>query len=652
MKEIKQAVFNHLKMNSHGALLITGRWGAGKTYYLKNELFNEIEADKKLDFTPLMISLFGENDIKRLNTKIVQELYSLKGDSIFKTTNIFNGIKKLSNALPYFKKFVDPDELINLVGGSVFELLKTNKIALFFDDLERMGEGLKINDFLGYANDLSENKGCKIIIVANEEEINKKNDFNYKEKTISKTIVFSPDKKQVFNNVRQGYKSEKKVFDFLVDNEDFFIETLDPSPADIYDSLSALSNKHVEELSKDFDNIRSLKLALEHFKEAFSLVEIEEGAPYQITLKKFYNLWCFCLSVTIEMRKPDGLAYNKTKEIDELRQFYISLDLVLNNNKSDTSDDEELSFEEKFKKKYFERIGQPYFFYETLYNFITAGISIDKVKLNLDLNQNFKLEDNKVSPQYEVYQEFMSVKRSQFLNEEFPKKLDALFNYTNEGLYQEYTEYVNNAVYLLGFKEYFEIPKSKGEIIDAISTGINTLTDRIGYNQKWEMEKDLFSDFKETPEVHAIIDYINEIVEHNKKGFVEKEVELLEAQLLNSPLEFRSTFLKDKNLGVLTQWNPIFKYFNPKKIIERIQNWEAQDIAIFSNILDKRYLKTGDISRLDEEFENVLEVLDFIIAYKPPKKNYSNYYLENSLLPTAEKVKLRIQESQKYKEGI
>src|SRR5690606_35484281 len=139
-----------------------GHWGAGKTYYIKKTLFPKILSDTKLGFTPLMISLFGENDPKKISTKIIQELYSFKGGSKIKSKSIINSLKKLSETIRYIKKYVDTDEVINLLGSGIFNLLKAEKIVLFFDDLERLGTGFKVDDFLGYVNDLSENKGCKI----------------------------------------------------------------------------------------------------------------------------------------------------------------------------------------------------------------------------------------------------------------------------------------------------------------------------------------------------------------------------------------------------------------------------------------------------------------------------------------------------------
>lgn len=56
MNSITAAIMNYFNMRSQGALLISGEWGCGKTYYLNNELIKEFE---KSGITPVVVSLFG-----------------------------------------------------------------------------------------------------------------------------------------------------------------------------------------------------------------------------------------------------------------------------------------------------------------------------------------------------------------------------------------------------------------------------------------------------------------------------------------------------------------------------------------------------------------------------------------------------------------
>lgn len=72
---LTQGILNYLKMDSSGAFLLTGTWGCGKTYYIKNELFPAIEKMKEnaCSFIPIMVSLYGIENLADLPKRIVTE---------------------------------------------------------------------------------------------------------------------------------------------------------------------------------------------------------------------------------------------------------------------------------------------------------------------------------------------------------------------------------------------------------------------------------------------------------------------------------------------------------------------------------------------------------------------------------------------------
>ena len=60
---------------------------------------------------------------------------------------------------------------------SIKEELKNENIILIIDDLERKSENISIRELLGFIETLSQIKGIRILLVANEEMISKKDDF-------------------------------------------------------------------------------------------------------------------------------------------------------------------------------------------------------------------------------------------------------------------------------------------------------------------------------------------------------------------------------------------------------------------------------------------------------------------------------------------
>ena len=58
---VTQSIFSYLDMQTNGALLLTGDWGSGKTYFIKNFVFPLI-SEKKDCPVPIMVSLYGVVD--------------------------------------------------------------------------------------------------------------------------------------------------------------------------------------------------------------------------------------------------------------------------------------------------------------------------------------------------------------------------------------------------------------------------------------------------------------------------------------------------------------------------------------------------------------------------------------------------------------
>ena len=54
------------------AIMLTGEWGSGKTYYIENELIPFLQDDKKNKC--VVISLYGLEDISEISKSIYMEL--------------------------------------------------------------------------------------------------------------------------------------------------------------------------------------------------------------------------------------------------------------------------------------------------------------------------------------------------------------------------------------------------------------------------------------------------------------------------------------------------------------------------------------------------------------------------------------------------
>lgn len=182
------------------AMMMSGEWGTGKSFYIKGELSKEIKNNGN---ELMVISLYGMSNLQELSQRICYERNhtSLNAVKAIKATaktiinysplpQIFwNGVGWVANKI---KKQIDKS--IDLTG-----------ILLVLEDVERTK--IDLEDFFGYVNNLCEQDGVKVLLVTDEEKVREKLD-NYdkiKDKVVGDTIHFEPDLKATLRNIFDIY---------------------------------------------------------------------------------------------------------------------------------------------------------------------------------------------------------------------------------------------------------------------------------------------------------------------------------------------------------------------------------------------------------------------------------------------------------------
>jgi hypothetical protein len=199
---IKNTVQNYLMTETNFALLMAGKWGAGKTYFYENDIVALAKATKvdnsPMAFLPVRISLFGINSIDELESEIVASLYPfLKNSALKMGVGLFKSITKgvLKN-----KFDVDISDYVpESFGFDKKDVINKEHVLLCFDDLERRGKNLDIRQIIGYINSLVENNGSKVIILTNEDQLGDEDYKSFKEKTIGISILFEQDISLVYD---------------------------------------------------------------------------------------------------------------------------------------------------------------------------------------------------------------------------------------------------------------------------------------------------------------------------------------------------------------------------------------------------------------------------------------------------------------------
>jgi hypothetical protein len=626
---LAESIVNYLEMKTTGALFLTGDWGSGKTYYLKNTIFPLVE--EKTKYIPLIVSLYGETDKQNIANKVLFAFLDKRGEHVkLSTGTVAKNLKNLSDSIPFIKKYVDIEKIITGTGDNAFRLLPHDKLLICFDDIERMSEKLKVDDFLGIVNELVENKGCKVLLIANEEEI--KNGITYKEKTIEKTIHFLPEIGDIFGSIVNAYP-DNNFKTYLKRNRDYFIKTFTHNEAE------GNENKI---LKKSFSNIRTLKFALEHFRIPFEILvkgkEIDE-----IVSIKLRNIWVFTLSISIEFRKPNNISFTDRKKLDVATNTlsFKNLDNLNIPNKKlekETTVRNEWSFSEEFKKLYYVRASEIYIFYPELYDLITSGKEIDIESFVVNVDESFKIKEGKVNPAHQILNTLMKGFWT-FTDDGFKEALTDLLDYCEKGELEDVVSYLNSGVYLFEFNDIVGV--GKDEIVSKIQTGLSILLPKVKWNEFFKSQFEMVRENFSTEHLQQLVIFIEAKVEEFEMQNALQKVQSLE-RMLKDDIGSLVHELLPNNPNFRVPDKPIFHLLDQNIIQNSISNWLPKDIMDLTSILKFRYIDTGFGEKLVEEIvfldglEKGISKLDFT------DNTLSKHLLQNQLRPRIVECKKKL----------
>lgn len=211
-----------------GALLLTGEWGGGKTYFVVNRL----QPHLKDSHIFIRISLFGIRSTTELQTSIKKKWLEAIADYMAKSKIDVGIASKAFTALKPFAKAC-MDTLIDAsipegkqgIAKSLFSIsadqlititneINGKTIVLVFDDLERAL--IPVRELLGCINEYVENQHFNTIIIANEDTIKKRADTAEKDSTV---LSYSEIKEKVVERQLEFQNSPSEIVSALIERE-------------------------------------------------------------------------------------------------------------------------------------------------------------------------------------------------------------------------------------------------------------------------------------------------------------------------------------------------------------------------------------------------------------------------------------------------
>jgi hypothetical protein len=180
-------------------LCLRGKWGVGKTHSWEAILRKARDRGAIALNSYAYVSLFGRDSLAQLKYAIFENGMSLADIGAEPTVETFK-----SNAAALFKRIgkqsfsflqnlPQPADYASELQALSFLSVRDRLICV--DDLERMGQHLLMKDVLGLISDLRDQKGCKVVIILNDDALEgtAKAEFElYNEKVIDRSLEIAP----------------------------------------------------------------------------------------------------------------------------------------------------------------------------------------------------------------------------------------------------------------------------------------------------------------------------------------------------------------------------------------------------------------------------------------------------------------------------
>ena len=314
------------------AVLITGSWGSGKTYFIQNYLkmrgnlkvYDPFTENEK--YAIVYVSLFGLKSKEEIDDKILDVLHphltkkavteapraitllsALAGATFSATTvAIASGCNPLA-VIPAFKKGADAGQKLGKYlacwASAILKDMrkKKKKIVLIMDDVERAD--IPLPEFLGYVNDFVEHANIPCILIADKDNWEEALKEHKNKSTLHK---LSSTQEKVIGKSFQIQTSAAEVWDNW-----FSKESSCPVGTDVKNIINKL---HLKETVLDIiartkcNNYRSLKHTLLDLQIFLKVVDARYQKNDEFMKLLLADFFCHQYSSYVGFLKPNDMT--------------------------------------------------------------------------------------------------------------------------------------------------------------------------------------------------------------------------------------------------------------------------------------------------------------------------------------------------------
>mgnify|MGYP003604945478 FL=1 len=565
--------------------------------------------------------LYGKYNLEKKSKKIFMETTQLMDKNLRRFMN-----SKGQETIPeYAKTGIDMANFFGVTQNGnkldYAEFFATDDKVLCFDDLERAN--VDVIDILGYINNFVEHDHIKTIIICNEKELatklkssnlemktfiatyllDKQNELNksdkpmvekiqdkiehvfdkandyerIKEKLIGETFEYAPKFDYIINGILMRYENNPELIRFLRENTGIIISTFNRSGT---------------------RNLRILKHALNDFKKIYEMV----NKSYSNTSNRvMQTMLIFTIAVSFEIKagKITKEKFINIKDNEEYKSILVSSRILMDNRQF---------YIKEFDQNYYYNFKAEYRFFKFIEYYVRTRIFDMKLfKENMDTIRN--TVDTENLPSYK-----------RLLTEEYWKISDNEFEAVIEDIIEDVKEGKIKLIDMVKIFAYFSYFSRKGLIKYDLKTlksmffngmNISSLTSEYCSNIEEELGKIAIEEVEE--DMEEILKHFHKLNDQLlDKMYREKAEEIMKC----IPMKMEQFYEKfDRECMKV----PIFKYYDPFQLFQRISCASNEDIVLIKEkLLDRanRYTK-----QIEPEMKNIKQFKQIVDDYIKGKES-------------------------------
>ena len=570
-------------------------------------------------YTTIYMSLYGISNLEDISKKIFIETTQLMDKNLRK----YMDANEQTTIPEYAKTGIDMANFFGVTqsGDKIdyAEFFSTDDKVLCFDDLERAN--VDVIDILGYINNFVEHDHIKTIIICNEKELSTKlkssnlemktfiatylldkqdelnktdkpivekirqkienvfdkaNDYErIKEKLIGETFEYAPKFDYIINGILMRYENNTDLIRFLRENTRLIISTFERSGT---------------------RNLRILKHALNDFKKIYEMV----NKSYPNTSHRvIQTMLIFTIAISFEIKagKITKDKFINIKDNEEYKSILVSSRILMDNRQF---------YIKEFDSNYYYNFKSEYRFFKFIEYYVRTRIFDMRIfKDNMETIRNTVDTEN-----LPAYKRLLTEEYWKISDDEFDKVISDII----EDVKQGNLKLIDN-VKIYAYFSYF----SKKNLIDydlktiknVFFNGMNLASLKSEYCPNVDEELGKIAIDEVAEDMDDILKHFNTLNEQlHDKMIKEKAEEIFKC----IPMKMELFYEKFDRECMKT---PIFKYYDPYQMFQRISCASNEDIVLIKEKLVNRADKYP--KQIEPEIKNIKQLKQIIDDYLSEK---------------------------------